>query len=244
MRPVFSGTAAVVCALSILLSPFVFPCSLAAASVLAMLLTVTGSCLATAALVILWPTESKRLTFQRLQGKCKEYRQRADTLRPAVAQAWAEYNRLQESLTLCIRLDQARKKRDQLAALLASEKYQLIHSDWRSMRGTDFEHFLSRVFQTLGYQVQLTKASGDQGADLLVMGNGGKIAVQAKGYADSVGNHSVMEVVAGMTFYGCDSCVVITNSYFTPTAMRLAQANRCRLVDGGQIPDLIEGRIY
>jgi len=168
----------------------------------------------------------------------------AETLRPCAVEAWETYERLRHSLSLCTRLEKARLKRDDLATLLASVKYQLIHTDWRSMRGTDFEGFLSRVFETLGYQVRLTKASGDQGADLLVSGKGRKIAVQAKGYADSVGNHAVMEVIASMAFYGCDSCVVITNSRFTRTAVQLAQVNGCRLIDESQIPDLILGRIY
>ena len=100
------------------------------------------------------------------------------------------------------------------------------------------------MFESLGYQTQVTKASGDQGADLLVIGKGRKIAVQAKGYADGVGNHAVMEVVAGMNFYQCNSCLVVTNSYFTQAAISLAVANGCRLVDGAQIIELIEGRIY
>ena len=232
-KAVIGGAAALVCAFSLLVPPFVCRSSLGSAFALALVLTVTGTSLATVAVFLLWPTESKRQSFQQLQRQCKEHRALAKSMQPGVAQAWADYNGLRRSLALCNHLDKARKKQEELAALLASEKYQLIHADWRSMRGTDFEHFLSRIFQTLGYQVQLTKASGDQGADLLVTGNGKKVAVQAKGYADSVGNHSVMEVVAGMTFYGCDSCVVITNSRFTPAAVRLAQANGCRLIEGG-----------
>ena len=116
--------------------------------------------------------------------------------------------------------------------------------DWRSLRGVDFEQFLSRAFEMLGYRVEMTKASGDQGADLIVTGKGARVAVQTKGYADSVGNHSVMEVVAGMNFYQCTSCVVITNSHSPRPRDNLAQANGCRLIDGARIPDLIEGRIY
>jgi restriction system protein len=141
-------------------------------------------------------------------------------------------------------LEKARQRREELAALLASVKYQLIHTDWRALRGVDFEQFLSHVFEMLGYHVQLTKASGDQGADLLVTGKGARIAVQAKGYADSVGNGAVQEVGAAMAIYQCTSCAVITNSRFTRLARQLAQANGCRLIDGAQIPGLIEGRIY
>jgi restriction system protein len=158
--------------------------------------------------------------------------------------AWAQHQLLLHHWDLCNRLLEARRRRDELSALLASVKYQLVHTDWRSMRGVDFEQFLSRAFEALGYQVQTTKASGDQGADLIVTGKGMRMAVQAKGYADRVGNHAVMEVVAGMNYYQCTSCLVITNSHFTTAAKELAPKNRCQLIDGTQIPDLIEGRIY
>src|SRR5262249_54090334 len=137
-----------------------------------------------------------------------------------------------------------RQHRKEVADILASVKYQLLHTNWRDMRGTPFEDFLGRVFESLGYRVQFTKASGDQGADLLLTGKGIRAAIQTKGYKDRVGNHAVQEIVAAMAFYQCTSCAVITNSQFTSGAIDLAQANGCRLIDGSQIPDLIEGRIY
>ena len=42
-----------------------------------------------------------------------------------------------------------------------------------------------------------------------------RIAVQAKGYVESVGNGAVQEALAGMAFYKCQRCAVITNSRFT-----------------------------
>jgi len=235
--------AAITCGLSLAISPLLFS-SLSAAYEGAFVLALLGWGLALAAIFILWPNEHKRVSFQRLQGQLKESKERVTTLQPAVVQTWEVHKALRRQWVLCNRLDRARKKRDELAHLLASAKYQLIHSNWRAMRGVDFEQFLVRAFEMLGYQVQTTKASGDQGADLLVTGKGIKLAVQAKGYDSSVGNHAVMEVVAGMHFYQCVSCAVITNSHFTPTAEKLAQANGCRLIDGAHIPDLIEGRIF
>lgn len=240
---VIGGTAFVVCCLSLLSTPFLFR-SLGAALEGAAVLTACGFCLAAPAVLLLWPTEPKRVAYQRLRQQRKEWKGQVEALRPATEQAWADYKRLREQWTIYGRLEKARRRQQELAALLASAKYQLIHMDWRSLRGVDFEHFLSRAFEMLGYHVELTKASGDQGADLIVTGKGTRVAVQAKGYADSIGNHAVMEVVAGMNFYQCTSCLVITNSRFTPAAIRLAQANGCRLIEGAQIPDLIEGRIY
>jgi HJR/Mrr/RecB family endonuclease len=209
-------------------------------------LILSSASLGAAAIAIqfLWPTEEKRQVYHRLQQECMDSKVVAEKARAAREHAWAVYEDLHHKWALWNQLEKARKRREDLAALLARVKYQLLHTDWRPMRGTEFEHFLSRVFAALGYHVQVTKRTGDQGADLIVAGKGARIAVQTKGYAGSVGNSAVQEIVAAMAFYRCTSCAVVTNSYFTCAARQLAQANKCRLVDGPQIRDLIEGRIY
>ena len=233
----------ILCGLSLLLSPFVFS-SFASAIGGAFVLAVSSFSLMAGAILLLWPTESKRQSFQRLQIEWKNRKDRVEALRPLVEQAWADYKELKRHSSLCNRLKKARFRRDELAALLSSMKFQLIHSDWRALRSVDLEQFLQRVFEMLGYHVQTTKVTGDQGADLIVTGKGLKIAIQVKGYFDSVGNGAVQAVVAAMPFYQCTSCAVITNSRFTRGAIQLANANGCRVIDGNQIPDLIEGRIY
>jgi hypothetical protein len=134
-------------------------------------------------------------------------------------------------------------RHEQLSELLASRRYQLLHGDWRSLRGIPFEEFCADIFEELGYRAEPTRTTGDQGADLIVTGKGRRIAVQTKGYEGSVGNKAVQEVYAGMAFYRCTSCMVLTNSAFTPAAFELAHAVDCRLIDGQRLPDLIEGRI-
>ena len=236
--------AAITCGLSFLLAGFVFSLETSVMWWFVLVSTALGSCITTGAVICLWPTENKRQAFNQLQRERKTRKAVADSMAPVVVKAWADVKALQKSWDLCDRLDKARDRRQKVADLLSSVKYQLVHTDWRSLRGDDFEHFIQQVFQLLGYHARLTKGSFDQGVDLVVNGKGQTLAVQTKGYDASVGNHAVMEVVAGMRFYGCGSCVVITNSRFTSTAKRLAAANGCQLVDGRQIPDLIEGRLY
>ena len=234
---------AVLCGLSLLFSPFVFS-SFASAMGGAFVLAVSSSSMMVGAILLLWPNERKHQSFQRLQHEWKNRKDRADALQPLVEQSWTDYKELTRHWNLCNRLEKARLRRDELAALLSSTKYQLIHSNWRALRSVDLEQFLQHVFEMLGYHVQTTKVAGDQGADLIVTGKGTKIAVQVKGYFNSVGNSAVQAVVAAMPFYQCTSCAVITNSRFTRGAVQLANANGCRLIDGNQIPELIEGRIY
>jgi hypothetical protein len=145
---------------------------------------------------------------------------------------------------LASRYGELSRHHQDLLLRLKSRKNQLQLVDWRSLRGTDFERFLVDVFEALGYTVQTTKASGDQGVDLIATKAGRRIAVQAKGYSNSVGTSAVQEVVAGRGCYRCDACAVITNSHFTRGAKDCAHANHCQLVDGGMIPALIDGQMF
>jgi hypothetical protein len=137
-------------------------------------------------------------------------------------------------------------KCEQLTKLLHDKRHNLLYTDWRSLRGIAFENFLADVFRVLGFHVEMTKASGDQGVDLIVTkGQGRRIAVQAKGYGKSVGNKAVQEALAGMRFYQCPECAVITNSKFTSGALALAvKLPECTVIDGACLSDLIRGNIY
>lgn len=104
----------------------------------------------------------------------------------------------------------------------------MYHVD--AMNGYDFERFLVEIFQTAGYDVEETKLSGDQGADLFVSRFGKKIVIQAKNYSGTVGNAAVQEAIAAKSFYGCDEAMVVTNSSFTKSAIELAEAAAVRLI--------------
>jgi restriction system protein len=114
---------------------------------------------------------------------------------------------------------------------------------WRVLSGIEFEQFLERVFLELGFITATTKASGDQGADLILTSGSVKIAVQAKGYTGSVGNDAVKDALLGKHFYGCTHCLVVTNSKFTRGAEEAALKVECMLIDGDQLPDMIRGQI-
>ncbi|MEH7886662.1 restriction endonuclease [Bacillus sp. JJ1609] len=99
------------------------------------------------------------------------------------------------------------------------------------MPGRKFEEYLQALLKVRGYSVILTPASGDYGADLILTAKGKKIVVQAKRYKKKVGVKAVQEVASAKSHYQADECWVITNSYFTEQAKKLAQSNQVMLID-------------
>ncbi|MDQ0157682.1 restriction endonuclease [Robertmurraya andreesenii] len=99
------------------------------------------------------------------------------------------------------------------------------------MSGRKFEEYLQALLKAKGYYVELTPASGDYGADLILSTKGKKIIVQAKRYKKNVGVKAVQEVASAKSHYKADECWVITNSFFTEQAKKLASSNQVRLID-------------
>lgn len=122
-----------------------------------------------------------------------------------------------------------------VSALLAYfEKVRYLNSPLSvidKMTGEEFEHYLKLRFEKEGYKVEMTKASQDYGADLVITKRGHSMAIQAKRYDANVGTAAIQEVVAAKEYYQAESCMVVTNSHFTINALNLAEANDVELRD-------------
>ncbi|MDP1418567.1 restriction endonuclease [Peribacillus simplex] len=103
------------------------------------------------------------------------------------------------------------------------------------MKGSEFEVFLKFLLESHGYQAQVTKTSGDYGADLVLRSPGKTIVVQAKRYSKKVGLKAVQEIVSAKSYYKADECWVITNNYFTAPAMKLGNSNEVLLIDRDEL---------
>lgn len=134
----------------------------------------------------------------------------------------SEFNKLQQK-------NDIEKFREKFASKGVTKTYTLKDIDL--MTGIEFENFLCDLFQKMGYHTLSTKASGDQGIDVIAEKDSMKIGIQAKCYTGTVGNSAVQEAVAGKIYYACDKVMVITNSRFTKAAIDLAKANNVILWD-------------
>jgi restriction endonuclease Mrr len=103
------------------------------------------------------------------------------------------------------------------------------------MSGVEFEAFLARLLARQGYtDIQLTRATSDQGGDILAVSPSGEaVVVQAKRWAKPVGNKVVQEILGALLHYGSVQGIIITNNRFTRPAYQLAAKDkRVQLHDG------------
>jgi hypothetical protein len=105
------------------------------------------------------------------------------------------------------------------------------------MTGVEFEEFMAEFLTLQGYEVELTKASGDQGVDLLLKEGDRSIAVQLKRYSRPLGNKPVQEVLGGMFHYKADEAWVIATAPFTRGAADLARSTGVKLIDGEELAE-------
>ncbi|WP_202818794.1 restriction endonuclease [Clostridium botulinum] len=108
------------------------------------------------------------------------------------------------------------------------------------MTGREFEIFIGTLFEKMGYIVEITQCSGDQGIDILIEKNNQKIGVQVKCYSNKVTNKAIQEVTAGLNYYNCDKGMVITNNYYTNSAIELSEANNIVLWDRDMLKQLLD----
>jgi restriction system protein len=105
----------------------------------------------------------------------------------------------------------------------------LVIADVDKMTGVEFERYVGEIFKSQGYMVHFTATSGDYGIDIVAQKGPDKYGVQLKRYSGHVGRAGISDAVAGMRYYNCNKCMVVTTNYFTANAKHLAKSNEtCR----------------
>lgn len=100
------------------------------------------------------------------------------------------------------------------------------------MEGHEFEYYCAELLKSQGFQgVEVTRASGDYGVDILAEKDGVTYAIQCKCYTSPVGIKAVQEAYAGRDYYDRMVGVVLTNQYFTQPAVEAAAKLKILLWD-------------
>jgi HJR/Mrr/RecB family endonuclease len=102
----------------------------------------------------------------------------------------------------------------------------------------EYEQMVADSLTDLGWVTKLTKASGDQGIDVIAEMRGERVVIQCKRYASSIGNSAVQEAFAGKSFEGADYAAVVTNAEFTRSARQLADTTHVILLHHDELSKL------
>jgi restriction system protein len=94
----------------------------------------------------------------------------------------------------------------------------------KSMSPVQYEEFCAQLLGRSGWSARTTKATGDQGIDVIAIRRGVRLVIQCKLYDGPVGNSAVQEAVSGKLHERADIAAVVTNSTFTPAARQLASS--------------------
>ncbi|WP_324732452.1 restriction endonuclease [Pseudomonas paeninsulae] len=102
----------------------------------------------------------------------------------------------------------------------------------------EFESFCAKILRDNGWNARVTKASGDQGIDIIATLGGIKAVLQCKKYSKPVGNAAVQEVIAGKQFEQADVAIVVSNCGYTRSAIQLASMSGVHLIHYSELADL------
>lgn len=101
--------------------------------------------------------------------------------------------------------------------------------------GVEYEFFIADLLRDEGWEIQMTPATGDQGADIIATKQKFRVAVQCKLWSSAVGNASVQEVYTAKGFYQCNAGIVVSNADYTRHARRAATSLDIPLVHHDEI---------
>ena len=109
------------------------------------------------------------------------------------------------------------------------------------MEGHEFEYYCADLLQKKGFiEVEVTKGSGDYGADILAEKDGVTYAIQCKCHTAPIGVKAVQEAYAGRDYYDRMVGAVLTNQYFTTPAVDAAKKLKILLWDRGYLESMLE----
>lgn len=112
-----------------------------------------------------------------------------------------------------------------------------------TMTGIEFEGFCKRLLETMGFEVQQTKESGDGGIDLVAYNHKplfeGTYIVQCKRYKGSIGEPTIRDLYGVITSERANKGILITTGYFTNSAISFAAGKNIELIDGEKLNKLL-----
>lgn len=108
--------------------------------------------------------------------------------------------------------------------------------------GIDFEHHCAALLNDGGWSSRVTKATGDQGVDIIAEKLGRRVVVQCKFYSKPVGNKAVQEAAAARLHERADLACVVSNATYTKACRQLAATTGVLLSHYDEVASALDER--
>lgn len=107
----------------------------------------------------------------------------------------------------------------------------------------EFEYFVARLFNLMGYKTDVTPGSGDFGIDVIAKKDSEVIGIQCKKYDEKnkISNREIQMFLGALQLKGrsINKGIFITTSVFTDQAYRQADGNNVDLWDGKKLKKIM-----
>ena len=134
-------------------------------------------------------------------------------------EACIDFPRIQEEAKNTERRRQEAARAQERAewARRAAERTRLrkVQQYWMSLSGIEFEQELGTLFKHLGYRVQSTPRTGDQGIDLILLKGGKTTIIQCKRYKKPAGPAIARELYGSLMASGADRGILACTAGWT-----------------------------
>ena len=106
------------------------------------------------------------------------------------------------------------------------------HEYINSLSPDGFEFFIADLMKQFGWKAQLTKASGDDGVDVLCENDDGMGVPFNVEYSKKVGVSAVRDLEGAKKMYDCQEAILATSDSFTQSSKDTAKKLKITLIDG------------
>ncbi|MBI5492764.1 MAG: restriction endonuclease [Deltaproteobacteria bacterium] len=109
--------------------------------------------------------------------------------------------------------------------------------------GLDFERQVHALLKKMGFEAEVTKASGDGGVDIIAQSKdhiiSGRYVIQCKDWSKPVGEPPIRDLYGVVTAENANKGILITTSIFTAPALKFAEGKPLELIDGTKFNQLL-----
>ena len=130
--------------------------------------------------------------------------------------------------------------RDTLNKLRAEEEQQGFDPSRAPEDGLEFESWVAKSLDTMGWETINTKGSGDQGVDVIASKGGIKAGIQCKRYKNNVPISAIQQSYSAKSHFNLTHAIVVATSGYTKSAKEVAETNGVLLLNHYDLPKLRE----